>query len=199
MKKLLDPFTYYSGGTTLCAGAAIMAAMVVTAGCTGQTFRGVISLGVGEQPMGLLALHLTAGWAIFSALLYGGALWLSASRVRIIDIAGNQALAKLPYLLLLLGTLLYPMQAMEADLQVLSGWTPDLAAATPQEMPPVPLRLTLYGMGSVICLTLYLFWSWRGFSIAANLRGWRAAALYVAALLLADFATGMLLRQIAAL
>ncbi len=199
MKKLLDPFTYYSGGTTLCAGAAIMAAMVVTAGCTGQTFRGVISLGVGEQPMGLLALHLTAGWAIFSALLYGGALWLSASRVRIIDIAGNQALAKLPYLLLLLGTLLYPMQAMEADLQVLSGWTPDLATATPQEIPPVPLRLTLYGMGSVICLTLYLFWSWRGFSIAANLRGWRAAALYVAALLLADFATGMLLRQIAAL
>lgn len=198
MKKLLDPFTYYSGGTTLCAGAAIMAAMVVTAGCTGQTFRGVISLGVGEQPMGLLALHLTAGWTIFSALLYGGALWLSASRVRIIDIAGNQALAKLPYLLLLLGTLLYPMQTMEADLQMLSGWTPDLASATPQEMPPVPLRLTLYGMGSVICLTLYLFWSWRGFSIAANLRGWRAAALYVAALLLADFATGMLLRQIAA-
>lgn len=198
MKKLLDPFTYYSGGTTLCAGAAIMAAMVVTAGCTGQTFRGVTSLGVGEQPMGLLALHLTAGWAIFSALLYGGALWLSASRVRIIDIAGNQALAKLPYLLLLFGTLLYPMQTMEADLQVLSGWTPDLTSATPQQMPPVPLRLTLYGMGAVICLTFYLFWSWRGFSIAANLRGWRAAALYVAALLLADFATGVLLRQIAA-
>lgn len=196
MKKLLDPFTYYSGGTTLCAGAAIMAAMVVTAGCTGQTFRGVTSLGVGEQPMGLLALHLTAGWAIFSALLYGGALWLSTSRVRIIDIAGNQALAKLPYLLLLFGTLLYPMQTMEADLQALSGWMPDLTSATPQQTPPVPLRLTLYGMGAVICLTFYLFWSWRGFSIAANLRGWRAAALYVAALLLADFATGMLLRQI---
>lgn len=37
MKKILDPFTYYSGGATLVAGLAAMAVMVAVARMTGQT------------------------------------------------------------------------------------------------------------------------------------------------------------------
>lgn len=185
MKKLLDPFTYFSGGTTLSIGLLVMAGMVAIAGATGQTFRGVISLGIGDLSYLRLAGQLLAGWGIFSGLLYGAGRWFSASRIRIIDIAGNQATAKLPWLVLLLCSPIYPSEQIAGDLEQLQN-------ANLLELQSFVLSagLLVYASIALVMLVWFFAWSWRGFSIAANLRGGRAVGLYIGCYLLAEALAG---------
>ena len=190
MKKFLNPFVYYSGGKTLALGLIGMAAMVWIAGATGQTFRGLISFGIGEPPWWQLALHLTAGWALFSALLYAAARILSSSHIRLIDIAGNQALAKLPNILLLLSALLYSPQQILHDADVLEQMSvKELLTYTP------PIGMLVSGIIAVAVLVWFFVWSWKGFAIAANLHDKRAVISYIGCYALTELlmAGGMLL------
>ncbi len=185
MKKILNPFTYFSGGTTLSVGAVIMAAMIVTAHLTGQTFRGVISIGIGHMSYGRLALQLLAGWAVFSALLYGAGRWLSPSHIRLIDIAGNQALAKLPFCVLLICSLCYPIEKMTGDLTEIQSLN---FSEINHYIPSIGLML--YSVAALLMVVWFFVWSYRGFAIAANLRGWRAAGSYIGCYLLAELVAG---------
>ncbi len=181
MKKLLDPFTYFSGGTTLSIGLFVMAGMIAIAGATEQTFRGVISLGIGDLSYLRLAGQLLAGWGILSGLLYGAGRWFSKSRIRIIDIAGNQALAKLPWLVLLLCSPIYPSEQIAGDVEQLQNANLlELSSFVPSA------GLLVYASIALVMLVWFFAWSWRGFSIAANLRGGRAVGLYIGCYLLAE-------------
>ena len=110
MKKLIDPFRYFSGGATLAAGSAGMLLMVFLALWSGATFRGVVSQGFGDLAFWRLLLQQVAGWGVFSLLLYGAALLFSRSKIRAVDIFGNQALARVPFLLILIGSMVFPVQ-----------------------------------------------------------------------------------------
>ena len=181
MKKLINPFTYYSGGTTLAIGVAGMALMVWIAQATGQTFRGLISIGIGESSWLQLAGQLLAGWALFSALLYAAARIFSPSQIRLIDIVGNQAMARLPYLVLLLFELLYSTPQLLHDAEEIRQLNfAEMTSYTP------PIGLVLSGVVGIVVLVWFFAWSWMGFSIAANLRGKRAAAIYIGCYLLAE-------------
>ncbi len=185
MKKLLDPFTYFSGGTTLSIGLLVMAGMVAIAGATDQTFRGVISLGIGDLSYLSLAAQLLAGWGIFSGLLYGAGRWFSKSRIRIVDIAGNQALAKLPWFFLLLCSPIYPPEQITSDVERLQNTNLlELSSFVPST------ALFVYTTIALILLVWFFAWSWRGFSIAANLRGGRAVGLYICCYLLSEVLAG---------
>ncbi len=185
MKKICDPFTYYSGGVTLAAGLVAMAVMVAVAWMTGQTFRGVISIGLGDLPLWRLGLQRLAGWVVLSVVLYGAAAWFSASRVRVIDVAGNQALALLPFaVLLLLGLIPGLGIPEELKLQLQQG------ISDPTLLQPTA-GLLVFGIVSVIMLVWFFIWSWRGFSVAANLRGAKAAGIYICAFLVAEVVAGL--------
>lgn len=185
MKKILDPFTYYSGGATLVAGLAAMAVMVAVARMTGQTFRGVISIGLGDLPLWRLALQRLAGWAVLSGVLWGAAAWFSASRVRLIDVAGNSALALVPFAVLLLLGLIPGMGLSEELKQQLGAGVADPALLQPTA------GMLLFALVSVFMLVWFFAWSWRGFSVAANLRGGRAVGIYVCAFLAAEVLAGL--------
>ena len=187
MKKLLNPFVYFSGGTTLCAGLVIMAAMAVIATLTGQTFRGILSLGIGDYPLWRLSLHLVGGWVIFSLLLYAAARAFSSSKVRFIDIAGNQALAKLPGLLMLICGAFFMDQVLDE--------VNTLIATQGQNMQVSPSPSLLFlGIVGLIVIIWFFAWSWKGFSIAANMRGCRAIGIYIVCYLFAEVLSGFLCR-----
>ncbi len=190
MKKFYDPFTYYSGGTTLAAGLVVMAATVAVAALTQQTFRGVISIGLGDLPVWRLGLQRLAGWLLLSATLYGAAAWFSPSRVRAIDVAGNQALAFLPFLVLLLVSMIPGLGIPEELKQQLEQGAIDPA------MLQSAVGLVVFGFVSVFMLVWFFVWSWRGFSVAANLRGARGAGLYVCAFLVAEVLAGLCTRAL---
>lgn len=180
MKKLINPFVYFSGGTTLCAGLVIMAAMVLTAGLSGQTFRGILSYGVGECQFWRLALHLFGSWAVFSLLLYAAARAFSPSKIRLVDIAGNQALAELPGLLMLVcGT--FALDKVMAEVEQFTHTDMEqLQSITPSA------NLLLFSLAAIIVIVWFFAWSWKGFSIAANMRGWKAAGIYILCYIVAE-------------
>lgn len=186
MKKLLHPFTYLSGEVTLALGLAGMAGMVWLACATQQTFRGILSFGIGEQPWWQLAAHLLAGWAIFSILLYAAARSCSPSHIRFVDIAGNQAFAKLPNLLSLLSAVVYSPQQLLHDAEAIK----QLNFTEMQAYQP-PVGMVLSGVVALVVLVWFFAWSWQGFSIAANLRGKKAVCLYIGCYLLAEVLMGI--------
>lgn len=184
MKKLLNPFIYFSGGTTLCVGLAAMAAMVLLAGFTDQTFRGILSIGVGERPFWRLALHLAGGWMIFSLLLYGAARAFSPSRIRFVDIAGNQALAKMPGLLMLTFGAIFMKEMMAEVEQLMHAGQSEMPADIPS------VNLLVVGVAGIVAIVWFFAWSWNGFSIAANMRGRRAVGIYIVCYILAEVLSG---------
>lgn len=187
MKKLLNPFVYYSGGTTLCVGILAMTVTVLIAGFTGQTFRGMLSYGLGDTACWRLAIHLFGGWIIFSLLLYAASRAFSQSKVRFIDIAGNQALAKAPALLLLVFNSFFAEQIMDEIESLIH-----VSATNLQEIPSAMLLFA--GIVSIIDIIWFFAWSWKGFSIAANMHGRRAVGIYIVCFLFADALSGFVCR-----
>ena len=185
MRKLINPFVYFSGGTTLCIGLVIMAAMVVVAGLTGQTFRGMLSLGFGDSPFWRLELHLAGGWMAFSLVLYAAARAFSPSRIRFVDIAGNQALAKLPIAVMLACTAVFA-ESIEREIQQL------LEAGVAGMSDVLPVDLLIVGIVGLVVAVWFFAWSWSGFSIAANMRGRRAVGIYIVCYIFAEVVSGFI-------
>ena len=182
MKKLIDPFRYFSGGATLAAGSAGMLLMVFLALWSGATFRGVVSQGFGDLAFWRLLLQQVAGWGVFSLLLYGAALLFSRSKIRAVDIFGNQALARVPFLLILIGSMVFPVLRMTKEM---------MSLAQEEILANVDLAgLTLFGFFALAVLVWFFWWSYRGFVVAANLRGGKAVAIYIVCYLLAEAAAG---------
>lgn len=188
MKKLIDPFRYFSGGTTFVVGAAGMLLISFLARWSGSTFRGVVSQGLGDLAFWQLLLQQIAGWGVFSLLLYGAGLLFSRSKIRALDIFGNQALARVPLLLILLGSMLSPIRQM----------TEAMLTITPQEMLESVdmVGLTIFGFFSIAVLVWFFWWSYRGFAVAANLGGGKTVAIYIVCYLLAEAGAGWCTRTI---
>lgn len=182
MKKLIDPFRYFSGGRTFAVGVAGMLMISLLARWSGTTFRGVVSQGLGDLAFWQLLLQQIAGWGVFSLLLYGAGLFFSRSKIRALDVFGNQALARVPLLLILLGGMFSPIRQM----------TEAMLTTTPQEaLENMDLvGLTIFGCFSLAVLVWFFWWSYRGFAVAANLRGGKAAAIYIVCYLLAEAGAG---------
>lgn len=197
MKKLIDPFKYFSGGATLAAGVAGMLVMVVLARLFGATFRGVVSEGIGTLSYWQLALQQAAGWGVFSLLLYVAARLFSRSKIRAVDVFGYQALARIPFVFVLLGSALPTIrQAMEGMMAL----TPEeLMTQSPDELvtSAILLVITIFGLFSLLMLVWFFWWSYRGFATAANLKGGKAAAIYVGCYLLAEAGAGWCTASIA--
>ncbi len=98
------------------------------------------------------------------------------------DVLGNQALARVPLILLLLGTRVFPVRRL----------TEQILTMTPEEvLANVDLvGLTVFGLFSLAVLVWFFWWSFRGFAVAANLRGGRAVAIYIVCYLLAEGVAG---------
>lgn len=50
--------------------------------------------------------------------------------------------------------------------------------------------LILYSVVALLMTVWFFLWSYRGFAVAANLRGWRAAGSYIGCFLLAEALAG---------
>jgi len=98
-KAWYNPFTYIAGFKALWVGLLIILLTSVAGQFSGAVFPGVIDSKIGWE--GDFWRHLSyslIAWLCMVIVLYPMALLLSGSRVRLVDIAGTQALARLPML-----------------------------------------------------------------------------------------------------
>lgn len=181
LKKIIDPFNYYSGERTFAVGVVGLFAAALVNRLGGETTRGIVSSGYDDLSFIQALCQILAAWLILGTLLYIAARLLSKSKIRMVDLYGNQLLARIALLpVLLLGAL---ASLRTAALQ--------LAETSPQELAAhLPIGLIGFGFATLICLIWFYLWSYRGYAVAANLKGWKAVVSYIVCYLLAEVIGG---------
>lgn len=169
MKKFLNPFDYVAGATSLLWGLAAMVASAAVAALTDQSFDGFMHMTFARISIWQALAQQLICWLLLATLLYGAARLASRSSVRALDIYGTNLFARIPWLLMLAAEFI-PGKGLLTRLE--SGNVAEIQAAI------VPL--TIYGLILIVLLVWSIWWSYKAFSISANLRGWKAAAIFIA-------------------
>ena len=125
-------------------------------------------------------------WSVISALLVLVSLFIAPRTVRVVDIAGTQALARFPLLLAALACVPAPVRDGNAEL---------VAAAADGRMATPAAASLVAGLLVVACAIWMVWLMWKAFAVSCNQRGARAVAIFVAAVIAGELATKFLLIQ----
>lgn len=173
VRWLFNPFYYLAGGKALGLGlVAILLAGIIAH--TGKTrFDGVLDYHVLAHYNISVWTAMSEGlawWAILSLLLLIAGKIFSKSKFRSIDVVGTQALARAPFLFAALVGLLVGI-----------GESPGVSR---------------YILVTILILTMLVWMVWlmyKGFSHSCNLRGGKAAAIFIVCLVTSEIASKALL------
>lgn len=98
IKKLLNPFVYIAGGYSLLIGLLIIFCTSVISYYSNIHFPDILSVKTcSDYPFLYYFIQSIANWLVISTIFYIFAVIFSKSKIRLIDIFGTQALARLPY------------------------------------------------------------------------------------------------------
>lgn len=186
---LFNPFIRIAGPRSLVIGLAGIVTAGVAAAGAGIHFDGLLDVHAGnEVALWVPVVEGLVNWAVFTLLLVVVALMFSKSPVRLVDIAGTQAMARMPLL---------PVAAI-CNLPLIQDAFDGLAAALlggeldGDAFSGLVAAILVTLTGVVWMVTLM----WKAFSISCNMRGGRAIALFILAVLLGEAATLYLTRYV---
>lgn len=179
---LFNPFHFWGGSKLLYAGLAVIAAHIPIALLFNARFAGALDMHVHlTQPsMQTILTDVSIAWLTMMVCMYAAARIFEPA-VRIIDIAGATALARLP---MLLGTVPGYLFAPDSDSveEILAFQGMDLA------------------MLVVGALVVFVFFVWflillfNALKVNSNLKGWRLGVSYVSVLIVAEIISVYLIR-----
>lgn len=184
MKRIVNPFVYLGGGRALAWGIVGLLATAAIATWSGQTFRGIVSVGYGDWPLWKTTVAQLLIWGVFASLLYAAGLLLSRSRIRAIDVYGTNLFARLPFVLLVA---LASLTSIRDYLDSISN-----QHLNQLEMTLPPVSLLLFALAVVFVLIWYFTWTYNAFVVSTNLRGGRAIASFLVCYVLAEVLSGLI-------
>ena len=185
---LFNPFVRIAGARSLIIGLAGIVAAGLAAAGAGIRFDGLLDVHAGNRvALWVPVVEGLVNWGVFTLLLVVVALLFSKSAVRPVDIAGTQAMARMPLLLVAAICNLPSIQEAFDGLAsaILGG---ELDGTTVAGL-VAGVLVSLVGVVWMVALM------WKAFSISCNMRGGRAIALFILAVLLGEAATLYLTRQ----
>ncbi len=184
---LFNPFLYVAGAAALAVGLAAVLLSGLLGSATTVHFDGAIDIHVGASgPVWAFISEGVIAWACMSAtLILLGAIF-HRRRFRLIDVAGTQALARWPGLLVPLVLLVGPLRegfsrTGAALLKQSTRDTPALGASTAD--------ILLFGLGALVMLVAVVWMvilMYRGYAVSCNAKGTRAILLFIAAVVVAE-------------
>jgi hypothetical protein len=197
---LFNPFQYVAGWPALLIGLAVMLAAGALAAVGGGRFDGTLDFhqllpGMQSPPWAFL-VDAAAAWLPLSCMLWLGGRLVARSRFRAVDVFGTQALARFPTLLTAVaclppGVRRYTQYLLALTREALNSLAPGAAQTVP-EAPPVDVG-ALDAVAFVACMVavlVALVWMvalmYRAFAVSCNVRGGKAVAVFVVALVLAE-------------
>ena len=99
VRWMFNPFIRIAGTRSLAIGLVGIVAAGLAAGGAGIRFDGLLDLHAGnEVALWVPVMDGLVNWVVFTLLLLLVALLFSRSAVRLVDIAGTQAMARIPLL-----------------------------------------------------------------------------------------------------
>ena len=183
---LFNPFIRIAGTRSLAIGLVGIVAAGLAAAGAGIRFDGLLDMHAGnEVALWVPVVDGLVNWVVFTLLV---ALLFGRSNVRLVDVAATQAMARIPLLpvaaICALPWILDAFDGLAASL--LSG---QLAGLSWMGL-AVGAVVTLAGMVWMVALM------WKAFSISCNMKGGRAIALFILAVLLGEAVTVYLTRYV---
>lgn len=198
---LFSPFHRVAGGAALGYGLAAIVLAALTGAAQGLHFDGVLDAHLGNSaPWWFFVAEGLINWASLAALLLAAGRLISKTAFRSIDLLGTQALARWPTVLVALVCLAPGFRRYS------EGLVSALAGLKPGEMPQLPpagpdaVVFAIVTAATLACTVWMVALMWKSFSHCCNVRGGRAAGVFVITLLLAEllskFLIGSLLQLI---
>lgn len=166
VKLIANPFIRIAGGQALIWGFLGLIVSTLLCWISGYHYHGLLHFGLAPNPAWwcYLAEHLIV-WLIPALLFYLGGLFLSHSRIRVIDVLGTVLFAQLPLLGMNLISLLPVMRMMS---QMNMNMSPEEMLAQPYFV--LAMILTLLGLPFLI---LTLIWMFNALKVSCNLKQWK--------------------------
>ena len=166
VKLIVNPFIRIAGGQALIWGFLGLIVYTLLCWISGYHYHGLLHFGPAPNPAWwcYLAEHLIV-WLIPALLFYLGGLFLSHSRIRVIDVLGTVLFAQLPLLGMNLISLLPAMRMMS---QMNMNMSPEEMLAQPYFV--LAMILTLLGLPFLI---LTLIWMFNALKVSCNLKQWK--------------------------
>ena len=166
VKLIVNPFIRIAGGQALIWGFLGLIVSTLLCWISGYHYHGLLHFGPAPNPAWwcYLAEHLIV-WLIPALLFYLGGLFLSHSRIRVIDVLGTVLFAQLPLLGMNLISLLAAMRMMS---QMNMNMSPEEMLAQPYFI--LAMILTLLGLPFLI---LTLIWMFNALKVSCNLKQWK--------------------------
>jgi hypothetical protein len=191
---LFNPFKFIGGEKSLLIGSLFILISGIAGWANGTHFDGLIDIHQGKRMS--IVIHLSEGFInvlIISILLYLAGVILSKSKIRFIDVAGNMAYARFPYLLpVLLGFL--PL-----DLDEISKRINNSVVQNPMKPEFSGDDLALLLIISLVTLTVtvwYISLMWKAYVVSVNLKGTKAVISFILAVVLAEVSSKIAIAQL---
>lgn len=193
---LFKPFIFIAGGKALLTGVAVLLAGGVLCYFSNCHFDGLLDAHFGSINRSPIWIYLSEGfinWLIIALFITVSARLITKSRYRAVDVFGTLALARAPYLITALITLLPGARryAQYIGLKVFN---------TPVSITPMPTDIYIFYAATIISL-LMTIWSvllmYRAFSLSCNARGKKAVFYFTIIVLLSEVVSKLAIAAIA--
>lgn len=182
-KLLFSPFTYISGGKALLIGVIMIAVSGVVGYFGNCHFDGLLDAHFGSIKKSSLLLYIAEGfinWLVFSLLVTLSGRFIAGSRYHAIDVFGTLALARSPFVIIALVSLIpgvgrYAQYTGLKMLNIATSYTPG------------PQDIYLFYTATIVMIVT-IMWSvvlmYRAVAVSCNIGG-RKAVIYFVILLFA--------------
>lgn len=191
MNKFFNPFRYIAGVKSLLAGILILLLTAITGYFSHTHFPDLISIKLSPAfPLWYFVVQVFTNWLVISIVLYGLALIFSSSSVRMVDIFGTQALARIPYFLAAVTGFLGAMHKFGRYILYTR-----FHQGEPVDLTSTDVVLVVFLMILSLFLSIWtIILMYNAFRVSANLKGGKAITLFITAFIISMVATLFLSR-----
>ena len=191
---LFNPFYYLAGGAALALGIGVIVLTGVIGSFGNAHVDGVLDFHVGRPAaFWVYVAEGLVSWLVLALPLYFLGRYLSRSQsVRAVDVFGTLALARVPYLVAALVSLLPPVQANIAELSaaVRTGTAFQLTDLFDRGEMAVYVAMAAF---STLMLAWMVALMYRAYAYSCNLKGTRAVVGFVIVIIVAEIASKVLI------
>ena len=185
---LFNPFVRIGGEQALAIGASGIVVSGLVAAAGGVHFDGLLDFHPGYRvSLWVPVVEGLVNWSVISVLLALVALLVAPRTVRLVDVVGTQALARVPLLLAALVCVPAPVRDGNAEMA---------AALADGRIVTLTTATLVAGLLASACVIWMVWLMWKAFAVSCNQRGVRAVAIFAAAVIAGEAATKFLLIRV---
>ncbi len=201
---LFNPFHYVAGGKALAVGVVLVLGSSFVGSLSNSHFDGVLDYHTGlRAPWWVFLSEGLIAWLVMGVLLLFGGKVISASRVRVVDVFGTQALARAPMFVVALLSLLPGVGRFVDELMKIAldpGADPLVVAQQFRMLLTANMADTVvFGLHTTVGLVM-LVWMialmYRAYSVSCNITGKKAVLVFIPLLILGEVISKIVLFQV---